>query len=842
MRRILKFLHRILVISVLFVLVLLASLIFFKEKIKEACLENLSLVLNTDIQVRKAELQFIETFPKVTIQLLDLQIKDAIDGSDDSLMVLSAVELGLDVKKLFIGEYTINSCILQNGYIHIKIDEKGQNNYNILKPTEGTQETQPFSLKIEDLYLENVEVKYLDQRVENNHSILAHRAHCKLDHDKKLTNLTVNGDFECYQIGLFKKKYLENKPFSIDADLVYDNEENSVQFGESRLKIEEAVFELQGKIVVKEDKLWDLKISSPNTDVQSLISLLPRKISKELGAYKSSGNLYFDGSITGVQSRTVSPLVKVDFGFNNASFYHPDLDKKITKSTLKGSFTNGAQRNAASSVLSLQGFKGYLGNDLIAGNLKYQNFTNPYLEVDLKGNFDVESALKVYSVQKLKNATGKIKADVNFKGRLADLQDVTKTESIKTSGKFQVLDLKFNIDSVSLDFTDFNGLFYFNKHDLGISRFVGKVGDSDFEVTGFFKNFISYLLLENEILKVQANFKSDFMNVDQLLSKKEDTEEIVKEGERNYSLNLSPYLAYDLDCEIKQVKFRNLKDEFTGKNLKGKLILRDKLLHYQNLSMDVANGKVRMNGVINTKDTTAIIVRNSTRIEDINVKQAFYVLENFGQEFVTDKNLEGALVASLETVMKFDSRLVLDVSSLTSMAEVRIKQGALINFEPMQEMGQFLRKKKYARYLKSSNFDQIKFSELSNVFQIRNGKITIPEMVIQSDLASDLTISGSHDFDNNIDYKINFPVINYNRTERLENKGINQDDADKWKIYLTVKGNVEDYKIDLEGAESLKSAVNVVTDRVEGVFEKDDEEIVPLDTTGVFDDIIIDDF
>lgn len=818
----------------------MAGVVFFKEKIKQTCFDNLNLVLNTEIDVKKAEIQFLETFPKLTIQLQDLQIKDAIEGSNDSLMVLKSVELGLDIKKLLVGEYIINSCNLKNGYIHIKTDEKGRHNYAILKPIGDTKESQPFSLEIEDLHLEHVEIRYLDQRVQNNHLVLAHSADCTLDHDGKITDLGVEGYFDCYQIGLFKNKYLENKPFSIDLNLRYDNDEHSVVFGESKLKIENAAFELEGKIIVNEEKLWDLKISSPNTDVQSLISLLPRKISKELGAYKSSGNLYFDGIIKGKQSKGSSPLVSVDFGFDNASFYHPDLNKKITKSRLKGNFTNGKNRNSRSSKLSLKGFKGYLGNDLIEGNVIYENFDSPYLDVDIKGDFAVESALKVYPVKKLKSASGKVHADVNFKGRLSHLRDVNHTDKIKTSGKFQILDLKFNVEGVALDFKGFNGLFYFNKHDLGISRFVGNIGESDFEIKGFFKNFISYLLLDNEVLKVQADFRSELINLDELLSKGVQEKQVSTEkGSRNYSLNLSPFLAYDFDCNIKRVQFRNL----SGKDLKGKLSLRDQLLHYQNISMGVANGKVKMNGVINTKDTTRIVVRNTTQIDNISVKKAFFILENFGQDFLTDKNLDGELHATAETVMNFDSRLVMDMNSLSSVADLRIENGALIAFEPMQEMGKFLKKKKYVRYLKSANFDLIKFSELKNTLEIRKGKLNIPEMVVQSDLTSDLTIKGVHDFDNNIDYHVSFPLINYKREERLEGKGISSEGEKKWKVQLSIKGTVEDYEIDLDESQLIKSGLNVATERVKGVFEKDeDDTVVPIDTTGEFDDIIIDEF
>ena len=115
-------------------------------------------------------------------------------------------------------------------------------------------------------------------------------------------------------------------------------------------------------------------------------------------------------------------------------------------------------------------------------------------------------------------------------------------------------------------------------------------------------------------------------------------------------------------------------------------------------------------------------------------------------------------------------------------------------------------------------------------------------MIVQSDLASDITIKGTHDFENNIDYHISFPLINYKREERRENKGISSEDEKKWTVQLGILGTVDNYEIDLDEGQFIKSGVNVATDRIKTVLSKDEEEIVPIDTTGEFDDIIIDEF
>lgn len=831
-------------ISGLLLLMAMAVAVFFRKKIKQICVQQLDEVVNTEVSISNLEFSVFKNFPHISIKLNNLKIKDAIEGSSDSVLVLKSAYLGLDVLELVKGHYVVNYCELKGGYLRIRIDNEGRHNYKLFKTNADQSTDRSFKLSIRELVLDSVRIGYLDQRVENNHSLFAKQATCMIDHNGDFSKLKLNGDFDVDYIGISKSRYLKRKPCSIDAELDFNHQSFLVTLKETRLKIEQAIFNLEGTILAQAVKHWDLTISSPSSDVQALVALLPHGISRNLNQYRSSGGIYFNGKIQGEQSSTTSPRIDVDFGFENASFYHPEIDQKITKASLKGSFTNGEKHTSATSRLILSDFQGYLSNDLIKGNMSYTNFDNPYLDIDLMGKFGIASALQVYPIQKIKKASGEFEADVNFKGFLKDLQDESRAKNIKTSGRFTLINGSFELEGSQLAYQDFNGQFYFDKHDLGITKFTGRVGASDFDLDGYFKNFISYVLLDEQVLQIKAVFKSDYIDLDEILSKGMISEAELTESTKkssSYSFKLSPYLAYDLNCQIGALKIRRLKEEYLGKNLKGRLNLKTQILNYQDLKMDLAGGQVRLNGVINAMDSNRVHVRNNTKIQNIEVSKAFYVLENFGQSFITDDNLKGILTANAETILNFDSKLRLDLGSIKTMAEVQINEGSLVNFEPMKELGKFLTQKKFKRYLKSTDFSNINFNQLSNTIFIDDQNINIPEMIIQSDLSSDMTIKGTHTFDNAIDYSIYFPLVNYHRENRLDQKGIDLDEEKKWTIYLDIKGTVDDYTIDFDQAKSLKSAAKAAGDRIMQVFEED-ETYIELDTTQVMEDVLIDTF
>src|SRR5690606_7957298 len=88
----------------------------------------------------------------------------------------------------------------------------------------------------------------------------------------------------------------------------------------SQLNFQGSQFSLSGFYQGREKNEIDLRLTAEKSTISNLISLLPDRISDELSLYRSSGNIFFEASVKGFITATQSPLVKVDFGFENASF------------------------------------------------------------------------------------------------------------------------------------------------------------------------------------------------------------------------------------------------------------------------------------------------------------------------------------------------------------------------------------------------------------------------------------------------------------------------------------------------------------------------------------------
>jgi hypothetical protein len=97
-----------------------------------------------------------------------------------------------------------------------------------------------------------------------------------------------------------------------------------------------------------------------------------------------------------------------------------------------------------------------------------------------------------------------------------------------------------------------------------------------------------------------------------------------------------------------------------------------------------------------------------------------------------------------------------------------LKNGALINFEPIKKIQDFI--------FKNRDFDDIKFAELKDRLDISNEEIKINRMEIASSVLS-IFVEGVYSMRGNTDLSIQVPLSNLKKRDTgfvPENTGVNQ--------------------------------------------------------------------
>ena len=788
------------VLFIAFLTAVVSLTYFYQDQIIQQFIVRANQYLKTPVKVGKIHLTAFDKFPHIAISFDDLVMYEGIEGSTDTLLTARHLYCTFNLLDLWRRNYTIREVHVADGRLHLKIDENRQNNYTIFKASESTDantdKKQAIRFDIRKIRVHNMHMQYEDASVRQHYVIFAGDLLAQLQIQGAVYQTEISGNLQTGKIALHKDVYFQDKPLQIEASLSYDNTAKSWLIHPSEIEVHTSKFLVQGAYQNQE---IDLVVEGRNTDLQTIVSLLPAQVAKKLAVYRSKGDVYFSGTVQGKTDQQHNPAVQVQFGCKNATFYHPDSRKKITHVNLTGSFTNGIHRQASTSELLLKDIAGVLEGKQISGEFFLRNFTDQYIRVRAQGEIDINSALAFYPLPEVEDPSGTLVADFEVEGRVKDFQEISRRrEAVRSSGDITLKEVGFWLKGSALPYFDFNGNFLFRENDLAISDFSGYVGNSHFLLNGFLKNIIPYLLTDHQAVRIDADLQSRFIDMDELLSGNRSTFEepstkgvqanweTETEGQK-YQFSISPRLTLSFACDIDKLKFRRFRSE----NISGKLWVTEQTAKIRQMQFYTTGGKVTADGVVNARYDNSIHILGDTRFEGLDINDVFYVFQDFNQDFLTTRHIKGKAYADVDWDLWFDRRLVLDQDRLTVDILATVKDGELNYFEPLQRL---------SRYVEEENLTHTRFGEMSNRIRIANRTIHIPPMEIHSNV-SNIIVQGTHTFDHHIDYHFQVPMRSLktkaarNRQARMEQTFGAVEDGKPTHLFLTAKGTTADYKI-----------------------------------------------
>ncbi|MCB0820641.1 MAG: AsmA-like C-terminal region-containing protein, partial [Bacteroidetes bacterium] len=254
----------------------------------------------------------------------------------------------------------------------------------------------------------------------------------------------------------------------------------------------------------------------------------------------------------------------------------------------------------------------------------------------------------------------------------------------------------------------------------------------------------------------------------------------------------------------------------------------DRIVQVRQVGFKTMEGSVSLEGSIDSKNTNDLIVNCTGKLNGINVNQLFHQLENFGQQVITDQHLMGKLNSELELKMFMDSSLNVDSKRLKAEAFIKLDNGRLVNFEPLNNLSKFI---------SLEELKDVRFSSLQNTIEIKNEQVFIPRMEITSS-ALDIFVSGKHGFDNQIDYHFQVTLSDLLSRKAKKAKKENEefgevadDGLGRTQLFISMTGPVDNPKIsyDSRGAkEKLKTDIKEekqvlkkILNKEFGLFKKD---------------------
>ena len=364
-----------------------------------------------------------------------------------------------------------------------------------------------------------------------------------------------------------------------------------------------------------------------------------------------------------------------------------------------------------------------------------------------------------------------------------------------------------------LRFEHFTGDFHYEDDHLVVKDFIGKIGRTSFNIG------LNYYLGDNQAIKKRDNnlsFRANYIDYDQLFPPDEKSEKAtitVKSKTADVAAHADAFNLYELpftdmkfDIDLDHFIYQRIDLQDIKANLR---TTQNHYIYVDTLHMNAAGGNFNMSGYFNGSNPKKIYMKPNIKTTKIDLDKFLFKFENFGQDHLVSDNLKGHVSSTITGKIRIYPDLVPDLDQSEVHMDVKVFNGKLQNYEPMKML---------SSYMGDKNLKNIKFDTIQNHIDIINGRITIPNMTIESTLGH-MELSGTQDLNNNIEYYIRIPwktvrkAVWYKLFKNKKNSGTKEEedeiievDPNKKVKYLNLKlhGTVDDFKVSMKKAKKKK--------------------------------------
>ncbi len=838
-----KLLKRLLLIFGSFLLAAVLALTIitsvYREKIGKKIIYEINQSITSELSVEDFELSFFRSFPNLGADLKGVVLKDNKEGILLEAKVLS-VRIGLF--GLIKGDISAKSILVEDGAVTIEISKSGRANYDIFVESEeeGSSGQSSSEISIKKAILRDMEFIYSDASQKQDMMFTVREMVLAGEFSNRQFSLKTNADIVSNFVELDEYRYLSGKSIAYDARVFVDLEQSLYRMEDVRLELESNIFDVKGSIQQKPKATeYDLKFTGKDVSLASMSEMLPPEYLRQLGNLKSRGEVLVNATVKGESSKRKNPKIIADLSLEGGRVRTEKMEGKLKDVSFKCHFDNGKKQRGSTSVFEISNFKGYYNNELLEFDFGMKNLDDPRIDFEMDGVIPMQMVYGFINDERVSDGDGEIEiSDLKLKGRYADMTNMRRIGRVDMGGVIVFDDASLTIkkEEITLD----RGKLTFKDNEIRVDKLKLEGAGSDVRFDGTVHNFVP-VLFSDSINSNRANLEFDahldateldidrLMNLSLVSDETNDVEEIdsLSRARTEKREKITDYLSGKFRATFKAFNY----DKIEGENFVGNLLFDDKIMTIDGRA-EAMEGLIKIDGKMNFEGsphlTTKVICRN------IDAKEFFRQTNNFGQTVLTDKHLEGSLNTRMYIEAFWDEKGAFLTDKLHVLAEVKVKEGEFKNAELLKDLSSIVKVK---------DLQRIKFSEMKNYLEVKNSRIIIPVMYIQNS-AMNLTFSGTHTFDNDIEYylKVNAgrAIIDkfkaYNpalQPKKSSQRGL-------FNIYLKFTGNIDniqyatakrDTKKEFEYSELRKKRIR---QKLQKIFE--DEEAMPVLGTAITTD------
>ncbi|MBA2610416.1 MAG: AsmA family protein [Bacteroidetes bacterium] len=721
---------------------------FYKKELTTALIDNLKEDHGLILKVEDVSVSFFSNWPNASIQLRKTVLAGELYLSKP-ILTAGSISFSLDLMRLLKKQFIIESISIKDAKIDLEKFEDDTKNFELKKKiTNGS--AQPIKFEIKKISIKNTQFNFSDKGRGSNIDVLFMENTIKLIHAQDGFEAEFFGDVNIGGL-LFKKQkgaFLQHTRATLNLHAsVFTKSKTIFIHPPSSVIIGNHPYILNSFIELNDKRQLMLSIKSDNIDYEQGKSILNTNLQKMLSNFKVTKSI--DAKIIIITKLGVKqdPIIiaNINGKNNNITIGHSKIPYSNVsfKGLIVSLDSSRTQGNTEKAKIIFTDVKGNLYDFPFTASITVSNFDHPYININSK-LFITASKINFKPGEDL-ILKGNCVASVKYEGPTNKLnkKEFLDAPMILNAGLFFNA-LSYQEKGKPYVYTVNGNANIFNK-DLQCENLYLTTDAGNVILQGNIKDFTNYALGFSNGFKTTLTARSESFNLNPYLTTKKSekskeattkaVKKTIKEEQSNFDFNVSLF--------AKKLFIRNVKATNASINLSYK----NQLLDVKSLNMNACDGKLAAKGTV--YDLNKITAE--VKIEGMDVNKLFKEFENFGQKAITSEQLQGNIFIDANFNTELDNNMEVIGSSMDGKIKVKLTDGHLLNFEPIQNISDYV--------FRNRDFKDVSFSEINETCTIKGFEMLIHEMEIGSNVLN-LFVSGNYNFKDNSNINILVPWSN----------------------------------------------------------------------------------
>lgn len=764
---------------------------YFEDDVIGFALKRINTYLNTPSHVDKVDLTWWESFPLASIRFQNVYIQETFPQKD-TLFAADELLLSFSLLDVFTGNYQMKEVSAKSAKAYLKVNKKGQDNWHFWKTDSLSSEAKEIDLK--EISIASSRITFEDAQKEFFVDFAPEKAIASGAFSNETFQLQLESRSLVNSLISGPTTYVLNKTLDLQCMLNSDTKQGIYSLTKGSFRINGVPILAEGDVKTTESTQFDLRFIGDDVDLSELVQLLPEQQRSALEVYNADGQIQFDLHLTGSSEK---PAVKSNFTLSNGQIEHSATNGALTDLTAAAKYTYAKGKGQ----LVLDRLSAQLGPGTIQARGDIYFLDLPKLQLDLQLDAELHDLKNFFAWDTLQTCEGKIASQIHIEGPIqSSNNNGVNWSSLVSSGKAEITNGRFQLVSSSRIFDEVGALFLLHNSHASVQNFHGRANGNNFELNGTLHNLIPYLTDPEAVLSIDASFRSPYLNFSELVEQNEATA-----ARDDYAFALPQNVQFKLQTSVDKISFKTF--EATG--IQGVAEYANNSLSIHPVSFQTSGGSFMASIGIAKTTASQFQLTCDADFKNIEINKLFLTFDNFGQTFITADHLKGKAHAIVHFEAPLSPALRLQTDKIGCLIDIRIEEGQLNNLQSLQQIAQYIKDNKWvAPFVDEDAFaaklKQVRFSTLENVIEIKNRIITIPLMDIRSS-AMDISVRGTHSFDNVVDYTLGFRLRDI--LLKKEKEWQEEDDGLGKQMFLSMKGDASQPTFALDKSASKENRV-----------------------------------